>query len=563
MSHVTRAQSARRAPTGALSAHFAWAGAACVGVAVDAAVSGPALAHAGLLAAALLGPLLAACIAGRLRRPQMRGLLLFVWAAAAASVLALGGPIFAAWAFAPLAAALAIGPRDALWEGAGLALAAFAAGLGGWALGGTGAAGAAIWAAALTTAGMGVFVAFAAAAALRRAETEARAATSREERAHALLEASPVVFLRVGFDAKIQDAAGPARALLRVAERSLPGSSVTVVADADCREALERAVSRSLRFGDTGELTITAAGRPVRVTVTPNGGYGVVVTAREDDDLERLAKAHAERDAVMARMEARSRFFAGMSHELRTPLNAILGFSETIRGRMFGPISAKYGEYVDIIHESAMHLLELINSILDLSKMDAGRYEIYSERLDAVEIAQAAARLTASLAEKKSIDLRVESSADSVPVLADGKALKQILLNLISNAVKFTPEKGDVIVAVRAESGALVLEVADTGCGMSADEVAAIGQPYMQGEGGKLTSQGTGLGLAIVRGFAELHGGGVEVESAPDQGTTMRVRLPVLAGPDAGGEDARVRLKRLDDDVSAGAWPRSSAGGEA
>jgi cell cycle sensor histidine kinase DivJ len=221
-----------------------------------------------------------------------------------------------------------------------------------------------------------------------------------------------------------------------------------------------------------------------------------------------------------------------MSHELRTPLNAIMGFSDIMRARLFGPLPDRYGEYADLIHESGRHLLDLINDVLDVSKIEASKYELQLETGDAREPVQAALRLLRVQADEAGIGLRGVLPAEPLEATLDKRAVKQMTLNLVSNALKFTPRLGQVTVTLAAVDGALELTVADTGVGVAPEDLARLGRPYEQAEAGRAVI-GTGLGLSLVRALAELHGGSMVIESALGEGTAVTVQLPVLPGAPA------------------------------
>ncbi len=240
-----------------------------------------------------------------------------------------------------------------------------------------------------------------------------------------------------------------------------------------------------------------------------------------------LAAAREEREAALAESASKSRFLANMSHELRTPLNAILGFSDIMRTRLFGPLSDRYAEYAELIHESGRHLTDLINDILDMSKIDADRYVLQREVFDAREPLEAAIKLMGLQAQDKGVDLRADLGAAPLVVDADRRALKQIAINLLSNALKFTPGGGRVDASLHAASGALELVVADTGVGIAPEDLARLGRPFEQTDAGR-RMEGTGLGLALVKALAGLHGGDLALESRQGEGTAATVRLPVL-----------------------------------
>jgi signal transduction histidine kinase len=216
-----------------------------------------------------------------------------------------------------------------------------------------------------------------------------------------------------------------------------------------------------------------------------------------------------------------------MSHELRTPLNAILGFSEVIKSELFGPLGhPRYGEYADYVHKSGAHLLDLINDVLDLSKIDAGRMELKETDFPLAELVEEAVTMVRGKAHGH-CGLSVEM-APSLPVItADKRLVKQVLLNLLSNAIKFTPQGGCVTVRAAHDSRGVTLEVADTGIGMDEEELQTAFSPYGQVDS-KLARQhqGTGLGLPISRALAELHGGTLTAESIKGHGTTLILRLP-------------------------------------
>lgn len=308
-----------------------------------------------------------------------------------------------------------------------------------------------------------------------------------------------------------------------------------LVADAEL-PSLASALHMAGRPGASGlqiELVVGARDHPGEwreITLLCSGGDHIVATVRDataqqarEQGLETARVAAEQRDA------GKSRFLANMSHELRTPLNAIMGFSDIMRQRLFGPMADRYAEYAELIHESGSHLLELINDVLDMSKIEAERFELSVERLDAREALSAVLRLMRGQADRAGVNLRGVLPPQGMAVDADRRALKQIALNLISNALKFTPQGGAVTVTLQARYGALELSVADTGVGIAPEDLQRIGRPFEQAGDAGQRAAGSGLGLSLVRAFAELHGGGMSVESVVGSGTTVTVRLPVLA----------------------------------
>ena len=225
---------------------------------------------------------------------------------------------------------------------------------------------------------------------------------------------------------------------------------------------------------------------------------------------------------------AKSEFLANMSHELRTPLNAILGFSQVIRDQHFGEDAVRYREYAANIHDSGEMLLALISDILEMSKLEAGKLTLAEETVDLGEVVESCRKMVAGRAQDGGIALTSQLPRQKIALRADQRALKQILLNLLSNSVKFTHQGGSVAVrANKAENGDVQLVVADTGCGIHPLAQRQIFQPFFQVDHTATRSKGgTGLGLAITKRLAELHGGTIGIDSEPGIGTTVTVTLP-------------------------------------
>ncbi|MEX0840784.1 MAG: ATP-binding protein, partial [Xanthobacteraceae bacterium] len=228
--------------------------------------------------------------------------------------------------------------------------------------------------------------------------------------------------------------------------------------------------------------------------------------------------------------QAKSKFLANMSHELRTPLNAIIGFSEIMESGMFGSLGAdKYHEYCRDIRVSGQYLLEVINDILDMSKIEAGRMRLDFEDIELEDLLDEAMRVVSGRAEDRHVALSAKI-APAVHLQADRRALKQIFLNLLSNAVKFTPEGGRVTVRGRQSARATTIAIKDTGIGIAKEALQKLGRPFEQVESQMTKShQGSGLGLAIAKSLAELHGGKMRIRSALGVGTLVVVRLPRTA----------------------------------
>ncbi len=243
---------------------------------------------------------------------------------------------------------------------------------------------------------------------------------------------------------------------------------------------------------------------------------------------ELAEKYAAEKTRAEEANQAKSKFLANMSHELRTPLNAIIGFSEIMESGMFGPLGAeKYNEYCSDIHGSGQYLLDVINDILDMSKIEAGRIRRDFEDLNLDTLLADAMRVVSARAQDKRLELVARISPD-LRLRADRRAIKQIALNLLSNAVKFTPEGGRVTVRGRATDHCIVLGIADTGIGIGKDALTRLGRPFEQVESQLTKShQGSGLGLAIAKSLVELHGGRMHIRSTLGKGTLVVVRLPL------------------------------------
>ncbi len=239
------------------------------------------------------------------------------------------------------------------------------------------------------------------------------------------------------------------------------------------------------------------------------------------------ANYQAEKERAEAANKAKSEFLANMSHELRTPLNAILGFSEILANGMFGPLgSPKYSEYSKDIHDSGKHLLNVINDILDMSKIEAGHMRIQCEAVDLKPLIEESLRLTTISAQDKEIAIH-QRLCDSLHMVADRRALKQVMLNILSNAVKFTNHGGRIELRARKLEKGVLLTIADTGIGIPMDALNKIGQPFEQVQSQYAKSKGgSGLGLAISRSLIGLHGGKMRIRSRVGEGTVVSLLIP-------------------------------------
>ncbi len=264
---------------------------------------------------------------------------------------------------------------------------------------------------------------------------------------------------------------------------------------------------------------------------------------RKNDTILTIFKDISDHKALEADMQnasdkadaaniGRTRFLANMSHELRTPLNAIIGFSEMLKSGML-PASdvEKHNEYHGLIHESALHLLHVLNDILDMSKMEAGKYEIFPEDIELNQIINSCCLMMEPLAQKANVTLHFASDNDPLNLEADSKAVRQILINLLSNAIKFTRSDTSIIVKAKRVGRSIEFRIRDQGQGISAQLLEGLGEPFYQLDDEKSRChEGTGLGLSIVKGLVELHNGEFKIESELEVGTSVSVLLPMSQG---------------------------------
>jgi signal transduction histidine kinase len=290
-------------------------------------------------------------------------------------------------------------------------------------------------------------------------------------------------------------------------------------------------------------------GRWERVTEQrmADGGLSLVITDITEDKTREAALCSAK-DAAEAASRAKSSFLANMSHELRTPLNAIIGFSEAMTSALFGPLgSPRYLEYAEDIHKSGRYLHELISDMLDMAKIEAGQTELDRKPIDALHAIEDALTMLRPRADAGDVAIAVEEGEPIGALYADRRAFTQILLNVIGNAVKFTPASGRVTVWVGASECASgrasrhdgVLQVIDSGCGIPASELANIGQPFFRAKDQlNAGAEGTGLGLALTIALVKLHGWELDIASTPGQGTTVTVTMRCAVLPGAAAGDA-------------------------
>jgi signal transduction histidine kinase len=283
-----------------------------------------------------------------------------------------------------------------------------------------------------------------------------------------------------------------------------------------------------------------------RGTTLAQGGVGVVLLAAFcllaallHRELQGRMLAHGQLHTTVNELErarlvaeesnrVKSQFVAHMSHELRTPLNAIIGFSEMIRDALIGPLAARYRDYARDIHSSGAHLLRLINDVLDLSKVEAGRVDLHEEMVDLVKLTEDCRRLVADSVKAGRLELSIELAPHLPLIRGDELRLKQILLNLLSNAVKFTAAGGRIaLTAATTVEGGVAVSVADTGIGMAPEEIPVALEPFRQLDGAfNRRFEGTGLGLPLARRLAELHAATLSLSSVKGRGTIATLTLP-------------------------------------
>ena len=271
-----------------------------------------------------------------------------------------------------------------------------------------------------------------------------------------------------------------------------------------------------------------------RLSAIAGGDFGGHVEVANRDEIGQLAvdvnKMNDELASLYRQLELasehKSQFLANMSHELRTPLNAIIGFSEVLHEQMFGELNERQLAYVDDVREAGKHLLSLINDVLDLAKIEAGRMELDLSQVAIPEVLRAAVSIHSERATRGGIELSMSTEPDEITITADERRVRQVVFNLLSNAVKFTPTEGRVDISAHAENGQVEVAVADTGPGIAADALEAIFEEFEQTDAGK-QAEGTGLGLPLSRKLIELHGGRLWAESEPGKGSTFRFTLPI------------------------------------
>ena len=346
-------------------------------------------------------------------------------------------------------------------------------------------------------------------------------------------------------------ASDAAAALIGVPADALRGRSMLdFYVDPEQRQSLQRALEAGSGEAFAEIQLRRADGRLIWVKVAAHrivyGGVPCVLAVGQDiTDQKEQARALAEaleqlrqqagnlnldeRAAAQAASRAKSAFLAHMSHELRSPLNAILGFSEVIRGLHFGRDQVeKYAEYSGYIHQAGTHLLALIDDVLDIAKVEAGKLDLQPSSFELSELLDECARMMRPMVDGRGLALHVTGNGDGLTLTADRRRTKQMVLNLLSNAIKFTHPGGRVeLAAHRMADGAIAITVADTGIGMSDDQIALALEPFGRVESAAIKDPtGTGLGLPIVKNLIEAHGGRLQIRSQLKRGTLARLVFP-------------------------------------
>lgn len=335
----------------------------------------------------------------------------------------------------------------------------------------------------------------------------------------------------IAADGRIVDLSAPAARMFAEAGKA---KSLCDLFMADDREAVDYAVrSKAVsRIEARARRPGGAAGHfEIALERRPDGRTAALLIDRTQDkrDARRLGQ---EIDRARAEAAEGAAMLADLSHEMRTPLNAVIGFAETIERQTFGPVGHdNYAQYAEHIRMAGRHLLDLVNVVLDLSKIEADRFALHRVAADPTALASECAAIMRHQADEAGLKLTIDIAADLPESFLDPRAVKQILLNLLSNAVKFTSD-GEISLTARRDEDDIVFTVKDDGVGMSAEALAKIGARFTSAHGSGVRGQGgAGLGLALAISLAELHGGRVNLSSAPGEGLTAEVRLPIGATP--------------------------------
>ena len=402
-----------------------------------------------------------------------------------------------------------------------------------------------------------------------RAMIGADAAPEASTRLEDMLDA---VVLRIARQGDVLDASEKARSILDLAPELLAGSGLFerihlsdrvayLSALADLRDGARLSkLDLRIRLPQAGAAMLAGNYRRFAAELMRTDGEAepFVAVLREGSTVADLREELDEANEAAASAEiAKGRFLAAVSHELRTPLNAILGFSDMLLHEMFGPFSdPRQKEYVGLVRDSGQHLLSVVTSILDVSKIECGAYTTEPEPFRFVEAVDMCRSMMQLQAEAKAITLTTDTPADLGEINADRRAVQQILINLVSNAVKFTPDGGSVDIGAKRIGSRLHFWVSDTGIGIAEENLGNLGKPFTQIQNGYTRAfEGAGLGLSLVKGLVALHDGTMSIESAPGQGTRVTISLPVEGPRERARESAVVPMPTTHKTREAGNGP--------
>lgn len=368
----------------------------------------------------------------------------------------------------------------------------------------------------------------------RLAETEARVS---ERNFEGLFRSAPLPLALVRpNDTKILYANRATCEMLGVSAKDIKSFDLMSIMSGDQAVTNVDGLTEILRAREPVELAIKAADdRELWVNVTTSAmrykGAPAILIALHDITHRQIEanELREARDFADAANRSKTEFLANMSHELRTPLNAIIGFSEALEREIYGPLGTdRYKEYAQDINSSGIHLLNIINDILDLSKIEAGRFELVEEEVEMRYLIESVTRIVTPRAEQAGVKLEQWMYDDDLVVKCDERAIKQILINLLSNAVKFSPKQSAVKIHIEPTETALRIAVVDQGIGMAAEDIPRALEPFRQVDGALTRNyEGTGLGLPLARRLAELHKGTLTIESTPGEGTSVFIDLPL------------------------------------
>jgi two-component system, cell cycle sensor histidine kinase DivJ len=356
-------------------------------------------------------------------------------------------------------------------------------------------------------------------------------------------DGAPDMILVLGADGRITSASAASRRLLGMEPQELEGLMPGVLVHIAEFQTLQAAFQEMHATEDLATTQVRLRRKDGTFVwaelVMRTEGQGAVACVR--DVSARRAREQSMADEAAAAIEqskSKSRFLANMSHELRTPLNAIIGFSDMIRQEVFGPVGHnRYREYAGHINASGQHLVDMISDLLDMSKIEAGKLKLALKPVDLAPVIDEAIEMMKLQADQAGVSVTTLLPRDLPAPMADRRAVKQIMLNLLSNAIKFTPAQGRVVAGARRDGINVVIEVRDTGVGIPQADLERIGKPFEQaGDPLRDMQKGTGLGLSLVAALANLHGGRMQIDSAPGDGTTVTVMLPIDQKPESSDE---------------------------